>query len=89
MTQAILQLDEMKRKWIEDSVRFFPFIRAKLGNEFCSDDLHRIMPAPPSPNHWGSLVAHLKKAGSIRKIGYKVSTRPTANCRPVSLWEVV
>ena len=87
MTQPTLKLDEMKRKWIDDAVAIFPSIG--ITKHFTTDELHNLFTAPPHPNHWGSLMASLKKRGWVVKAGYRVSTRPSANCRPVSLWEIV
>lgn len=89
MTQPLLQLDTMRRPWIDDAVDQFPRIAYHLLPEWTSDDLHRHLPEPPEKNAWGSLLARLKKSGVIRKVGYRVSERPSANCRPVSLWKTV
>ena len=88
MTQPLLQLDEMRRPWIDESVAWFAANKFRF-EEFTSDDLHVWLPAPPEKNEWGSLLARLKKARLIRKIGYRVSARKEANCRPVSLWQTV
>ena len=81
-----VQLDLLKREWIEESVGRFQSLARVIPPEFTTDDLHRYLEEPPHDNYWGSLVATMKKLKMIRKVGYRVSARPTANCRPVSLW---
>ena len=86
-TRHQLELSEMRRDWIYDAVRLFPSIG--ITKPFTTDQLHNFFTRPPHDNYWGSLMARLKKQNYIRKIGYKVSDRPSANSRPVSLWEVI
>ena len=88
MTQPLLKLDDLKRDWIDESVSWFSVHKHKF-DELTSDDLHGWLPEPPDKNYWGSLLARLKKQKLIRKVGYKVSERPSANCRPIALWQTV
>ena len=87
MTQTTLQLDEQKLQWVEHALATWRFIVNDLPREFSCDALHNRIVPPPHPNHWGSLIARLKKEGLIRKVGYKVSERKSANGRPISLWQ--
>lgn len=90
MTQSLLQLDTLRRPWIDEAVDGFQ-TRVAAGlipREFSTDDLHSVYDEPSEPNAWGSMLAQLKKAGTIIKVGYRVSSRPSANCRPISLWRI-
>ena len=91
MSGQQLELSTLSRPWIDESFHGFSerVVAGLVPRQFTNDDLHKIYDEPPKTGHWGSLMARLKKAGLVRKVGYKVSERPTANCRPVSLWEVV
>lgn len=82
-----LELANLKRDWIDDAVT--RFMAATKLQAFTTDDLHKIIPEPSQRNYWGSLMARLKKEKRIRKIGFRVSERPSANSRPISLWESV
>ena len=88
MEQPLLQLDTLRRAWVDESVAWFIAHNFQF-DELTSDDLHGKLPEPPHANYYGSLLAALKKLGHVRKLGYRVSTRPSANCRPVSLWQTV
>ena len=81
-----VQLDLLKREWIKESEAKFRLFNEKIPAEFTTDDLHKFLDAAPHENYWGSLMATLKKLKLVRKIGYKVSARPSANFRPVTLW---
>ena len=52
------------------------------------DDVHGLEPEPDNPNHFGVLVNTLCKAGKIKHVGFKKSTRPAANGRWVQTWVV-
>lgn len=82
-----LELYELKRPWLEDSVRGFDDIASILG-DFTCDKLHAFFPAPAHDNWWGVLCATLAKQGRIERVGAKPSNRPEANGRLVSVWRV-
>jgi hypothetical protein len=86
-TQPLLQLDELKRNWIDDAIAKFNAV--KWRGAFTADDLHRYLPPPTHDGWWGCLVAKLRKAGRIREIGRVKSSRPERNGAKITLWQTV
>jgi len=80
-------LDEIKREWIEDKSSRVPLVMGH-GAPFTSDDLHCLFGAAPHRNWWGVLMAQLKHAGLVERVGYRPSERKEANGRVVSVWKV-
>ena len=83
-----LELSELQRDWVADAAMAFPgfFTRSQ---RFTTDDLHPLLPKPENHNWFGVLMAKLKNQGRIKRVSAVASTRPEANGRLLSLWEVV
>lgn len=67
---------------------------AVRGVEFTADDLHDLvdvdrLPLTGSPNVVGATFLRAAKAGRIRKLGYRASTRPASRGRVVAVWRGV
>jgi hypothetical protein len=58
------------------------------GGTFTTDDLHAAIEAPVQRNWWGVLMAQLKRAGDIERVGYQMSKRKEANGRAVAVWRI-
>jgi hypothetical protein len=89
-----LELDEIKRTWIETAFAQFQTLRrenifAEMLKEFTADDLHTLLTPPENVNWFGILFARLKRAGLIRRVSARASTRPAANGRLVSVWQSI
>ena len=48
-----------------------------------------IVPEPPSKRAWGAVILKAKKAGLIRKIGFRNVKNPKAHCTPATLWKKI
>jgi hypothetical protein len=83
-----LELDTLKRDWIDDCLERFELHAPRLGS-FSTEDLHRLLPVAPHPNWWGCLVAKLRCSGRIREIGRVKSTRPERNGAKITLWQTI
>lgn len=64
------------------------------GGEFCADDLHDLvnvdqLPLSGGHNVVGATFLRAAKAGRIRKVGYRPSTRPSSHGRVVAVWTAV
>ena len=60
---------------------------ARSGVEFTSDDIHEAVGDPPAHhNAIGGLFIAASRRREIEAVGYRQSTRPVANARPVRLW---
>lgn len=63
---------------------------AQQGIEFTADDLTALgVPDPDHTARWGSLFAAMKRAGVIKPIGYRASTRKTRNGGVCRVWTAV
>lgn len=82
-----LELTTIKRQWIDDAVASFPSL--KLPPVFCADDLHKHLPEPTEANWLGCFFAVLRNSKRIRRVGYKVSERPSRNGAEVKTWEKI
>lgn len=56
--------------------------------DLTADDLRAAVPIPAGirPHVVGTAVRALAVAGILRHDGYRLSTRPVAHCRPVTVW---
>jgi hypothetical protein len=63
--------------------------RAATGQPFVSDDIHEDVGSPLgcSPNTMGALILSAARAGTIVEVGYRQSTRRSARCRTVAVWQ--
>ncbi len=84
--QITLDLTTVKRKWLDDALAFLPPMIPFMGR-FTSDDLHIILPKPDHQNYYGVLCTQLKRAGLIKPVGFKTSTRKERNGGTVRVWE--
>lgn len=50
---------------------------ATSGLPFGADDVAALVPAPDKPCRWGGAFYAAVRAGTIRQVGYKLSTRPS------------
>lgn len=80
------QLSLLDREWVNLHAPLV--LTAMAGREFSSDDLHAILPEPDNDNLYGVLVARLRCAGAILRVGSVKSTRPSANGRHVGLYRL-
>ena len=78
-------LEEDRAEWFEDA-RFMIEQLSKAQDQFCADDLRKVM--RPAPNrHWAGLAfTAAKAAGLIEWVGYRKSTTKTRKGSPVSVW---
>lgn len=81
-----LQLSLLDREWV--NINSPLVLTAMNGRDFSSDDLHTILPQPDNNNLYGVLVAHLRCAGAIIRVGSVKSRRKSANGRYVGLYRV-
>lgn len=88
MTQPMLPLDQLKRAWIDNAVRYFDNFMPK-GETFTVELFYPALDAPPHPNHYGALMATLRTTGRIKEVGRVKSTRPERNGAKISLWQVI
>jgi hypothetical protein len=84
-----LELSALKRAWIDDAEKQFLETFSWGGRTFSADDLRFYVNEPPHPNWVGCLMARLRNMNKIREIGRVKSSRPEANGRKISFWEVV
>ena len=58
--------------------------------EVCADDVRALVPIPPdiSPKLVGCVFRDLADAGILRRAGFRVSARPIAHARPLSVWRL-
>jgi hypothetical protein len=89
MSGQQLDLSELKRVWIDDAAKTLDHTLLARGNEITVEDVRRLVLEPPHTNWYGCLMARLKNSSRIREIGRVRSSRPEANGRKISLWEVV
>ncbi len=54
---------------------------------FTTDDVWAALPHPPEPRAIGALIRAAAKAGTIRRVGWRESSRPECHSRPVAMWE--
>jgi hypothetical protein len=87
-TQPLLQLDELKRKWIDDAF-YFVTRQFPAGCEITSETIRCVLSNPPHKNWHGCLIAKLLKAGRIREIGRVKSSRPERNGAKITIWQTV
>lgn len=86
MTQPLLNLSPGAQDWIESAA---PLVVARMqGREFTVDDVHGLFFEPGHANWWGCLFSKLQAEGHLEHIGYRKSTRPSANRRVVSVWRM-
>ena len=83
-----LEIAQLKRSWIEDSLAsVLRYIADRAPEEiFTSDDFRVITGTPPNNAWMGALLAKLKAEGRIKRHGYQVSDRPEANGREIKTW---
>lgn len=60
---------------------------AATGEPFTTDDVWQALPQPPEPRAIGALIRAAAKAGKIRRVGWRESSRPECHRRPVAMWE--
>lgn len=83
-----LQLDELKRGWIDESIPKAVAVIYRLG-EFEAFDLRRYLTEPPSVNYFGILTSQLKRQGYIKEAGFKPSRNPGRNGARCLFWHSV
>lgn len=59
---------------------------AATGKPFTTDEVWAMLPQPPEPRALGALMRHAARAGKIRRVGWRASSRPECHCRPVAMW---
>ena len=88
MMQPQLQLDTLKRDWIDSAVESFNARAFSIGT-FTADDLHHYLPPPEHDGWWGCLVAKLRCSGRIKEVGRVKSMRPERNGAKITLWQTI
>ena len=86
--QAQLQLDELKRDWIDSAIPKALEVIRDMG-QWEAHDLLPYIGQLPVPNYVGSLIAHLKRDGAIREVGFGASKNPKSNSSRVIFWKAV
>lgn len=65
----------------------------RRGLPFTTDELHELMTLvhveTRDTRALGAVIRRAVKAGALKRIGFKASTRPECNKRPVSIWQPV
>jgi hypothetical protein len=59
---------------------------AKTGREFCADDAQGTYSLPDLGNATGGIFMRLHRAGVIRRVGYRPSSRPSRAGGVVAIW---
>lgn len=59
---------------------------ASEGGEFSADDVQRIYDLPDAGNAVGGFFMRAHRAGIIRRIGYRASSRPSRSGGVVAVW---
>jgi hypothetical protein len=88
--QGTAQVLENNQAWQDQVLDLLKWLASTAGS-FTSDDLRDVckmasMPGPRHVNAWGAVLSHAAKQGLIVREGYRVSTRPEAHGRVVSVW---
>ncbi len=75
-----------RHPWLEDAREWaMKLCRAGLSGTVTSDDVHRLVPAPPHENCWGAMF----KDKRFKSTGTHVqSKRPSAHGRWIQVWEL-
>lgn len=81
------QLSLLDRDWV--TLNSTVLLMALAGQEFTTDDAHRVFDEPENRNLVGVMFAKLRCQGRIKRIGYRPSARAEANGRVVAVWRVV
>jgi len=83
-------LTEIKSQWIDEAIEWIVSMKHNIRGQIWSTDAVHCwaMKDAPSPNHYGALIARMKKLGLIEEAGYKRSTRPSANGRRILMWRL-
>lgn len=81
------QLDTLDREWVDRSYDLI--IHGLTPGEINSDLLHDYLGEPPHRNHFGVLLAKLKRAGKLAYLGHIRSKRKSANGRNISNWRLL
>lgn len=59
---------------------------AASGDEFTALEIRDIVGDPVHPNAFGARFNAAARAGIIRKVGYRNSSRPTLHAHPIAVW---
>lgn len=59
---------------------------AATGAPFTTDDVWAQVPQPQEPRALGALIRAAARAGAIRRVGWRESSRPECHSRPVAMW---
>ena len=88
MNQALEHAEEVYENWGDHA---FEMLKRYPGEQFMAEDVREWaesmgFPSAPSNRAWGGVIARARRAGIIRRIGYRAVNNPKAHRTPATLW---
>ena len=91
MRRAVEHADAVNENWSINAYNFLMEYMKTHHEFFCEDVMlasFGVIPKPPDPRAWGSIITKARKSGKIISLGFKSVKIKTNHCAPRNFWRV-